>query len=499
MTRTAPKQNQSIGQLLAGPMSQMWNGGRGPARTTLQLAFSAVGLDVDDYPGTKEGTVSAALWQADDETATRLVEELLDLLAASGTFEEPDDAAAWRITQLRRALAEIGATLSRYGQLVWGDAPPSRRTAAAPAFQSNSASRGASFQVETTTRSQPDHRKVFLVHGRDMKARTELVKLLQAFDLRIVDWPAASRATGNTSPTTAEVIEAGMREAHAIVVLFTPDDLGKCKDQFLEGPHDGGDEREFTGQARLNVIFEAGIAWGQYRPQTVLVEIGYIRRMSDLAGVQAIRLTNSNESRVLLRDRLKNAGLAVDDQQSGWLSAGDFDSLLAEVRPEPATASSPQAQQSVIEETNSWRVVAERLAELHRLHPTSQVELTYGANLLVKFHDQQYDSSSATYGTQVFVETGPERDDLIILHWREDTNVRGFWQQLRRALQNGVDSHLADALPALDQFILDLQAAVDRAPALARERDRAHRAARKGAAEVPEPGSTAGVGGVGGS
>lgn len=146
---------------------------------------------------------------------------------------------------------------------------------------------------------------------------------LKALDLLIVDWAEASSSTGVSAPTTADVIDAGMDKANASVVLFTPDDLGWCKKDFLDVGDDLHETSE-TGQARLNVIFEAGMVWARYRPRTVLVEIGRTRPMSDLDGVQMLRLNNTRDRRRTLRDRLRNAGLAVEDGDFGWTTAGNF-------------------------------------------------------------------------------------------------------------------------------------------------------------------------------
>jgi len=166
-------------------------------------------------------------------------------------------------------------------------------------------------------------REVFLVHGRDMATRTALVQLLKAFDLRVISWDDASSATGEPNPYTGDVVRAGMDLSDAVVVLFTPDDVGQVHPRHRL-PWDGPTETEPTGQARLNVVFEAGMAMARDRRKVVLVEVGRVRPMSDTAGVNVVRLTSSVESRRQLGRRLRDAGLDVMMEDEDWRTAGDF-------------------------------------------------------------------------------------------------------------------------------------------------------------------------------
>ena len=125
------------------------------------------------------------------------------------------------------------------------------------------------------------------------------------------------------TPYTGDVIAAGMGIADAVVVLFTPDDLG-CVHPDLQHPGDSRDELELTGQARLNVVFEAGMAMARDRGRVVLVEIGHVRPISDTAGLNVVRFTDSFSSRRQLAARLRSAGLDVDTDNDDWSTAGAF-------------------------------------------------------------------------------------------------------------------------------------------------------------------------------
>lgn len=166
-------------------------------------------------------------------------------------------------------------------------------------------------------------RKVFLVHGRNGPAREALESLLRAFDLKVISWRQACTWAGGGSPYTGDVVAAGMQRADAVVVLLTPDDEGRLRPEFRQD-RDGPDERELNGQPRMNVVFEAGMAMALDRDRVVIVEVGAVRRMSDIDGVNVVRLDDSIERRRDLAARLQATGLDVDMDDESWRTAGTF-------------------------------------------------------------------------------------------------------------------------------------------------------------------------------
>jgi hypothetical protein len=162
------------------------------------------------------------------------------------------------------------------------------------------------------------------VHGRDHGARDALVALLKAFDLKVINWRDAAEYAGGGTPYTGDIVAAGMAHADAVVVLLTPDDVGYARSHMRE-PTDGPHEREPTGQARLNVVFEAGMAIARDRSRVVLVEVGQVRKMSDVEGLNTVRMDGSLEHRKDLARRLRSAGLLVDtDSDDSWRTVGNF-------------------------------------------------------------------------------------------------------------------------------------------------------------------------------
>ena len=166
--------------------------------------------------------------------------------------------------------------------------------------------------------------RVFVIHGRDEGMRRALFDYLRAIDLKPIEWSEAVALTGKPTPYVGEILDAAMRYAQAILVLFTGDDLVRLKDEFL-WVNDPAYERKTTPQSRPNVIFEAGIALGKYPDRTILIQIGTLRPFSDIAGRNFIRLRNTSKSRQELAQRLKLAGCEVNLSGTDWHDAGGFD------------------------------------------------------------------------------------------------------------------------------------------------------------------------------
>jgi predicted nucleotide-binding protein len=170
---------------------------------------------------------------------------------------------------------------------------------------------------------EPNKSWVFVIHGRNEPMRRALFDFLRAIDLKPIEWSVAITLTGKPTPYIGEILDAAMQYAQAIVVLFTGDDLVRLKDEFL-WVNDPAYERKTTPQSRPNVIFEAGLALGKYPERTILVQVGNLRPLSDIAGRHFVRLRNSSKSRQELAQRLKLAGCDVDLSGTDWHDAGSF-------------------------------------------------------------------------------------------------------------------------------------------------------------------------------
>ncbi|SCZ00088.1 Predicted nucleotide-binding protein containing TIR-like domain-containing protein [Paenibacillus polysaccharolyticus] len=165
---------------------------------------------------------------------------------------------------------------------------------------------------------------VFVIHGRNEMIRKELFSFLRSIGLKPIEWTKAIEWTGKGSPHVGEILQAAFNNVQSVVALHTPDDEGRLKEEF----HQDGDainETVITPQARQNVILETGIALGLHPDRTIIVEIGKLRPVSDLAGVSVIKLNNGIEKRQALANRLKTSGCEIDIDGTDWHSSGNFD------------------------------------------------------------------------------------------------------------------------------------------------------------------------------
>lgn len=171
--------------------------------------------------------------------------------------------------------------------------------------------------------SQAKSKKVFVIHGRDEKLRAGTFDFLRALHLDPLEWVKAIQLTGKASPYIGEILEAAFGHAQAVVVLLSPDDEAKLRADLIQAddPHS---ETVLTGQARPNVLFEAGMAFGSQSNQTVLVQFGQVRPFSDIAGRHVVRMDNSAKKRQEFAIKLKTVGCSVDMEGTDWHTAGDL-------------------------------------------------------------------------------------------------------------------------------------------------------------------------------
>lgn len=163
----------------------------------------------------------------------------------------------------------------------------------------------------------PDPKKVFVIHGRNDLARRAMFAFLRSVGLQPIEWTEAVKGTGQLNPFIGDILDSGLEKAQAIVALFTGDDLARIGTSFGEEP--------LTPQARLNVIFEAGMAMGRFPKRTILVMLGNSRPFSDIAGRLTVEMDDTVAKRQTLVIRLKDAGCDVNvDNQLDWHTEGEF-------------------------------------------------------------------------------------------------------------------------------------------------------------------------------
>ena len=225
------------------------------------------------------------------------------------------------------------------------------------------------------SRPTADTKTVFVVHGRNEKAREALFTFLRSMGLDPLEWSKAVKATGKTTPYIGEILNAAFDRAHAIVVLFTPDDEARLLQAF-SNPNDPTHETELTGQARPNVLFEAGMAMGRSEERTVFVELGRLRPFSDVAGRHLIKLDNTPQSRHQLALRLQSAGCPANLDGTDWHKAGDFEAALSMsetsiISPLPSARNEAESPKKIVltEHCGGHKVLPPELAEQIPLDP----------------------------------------------------------------------------------------------------------------------------------
>ena len=181
-----------------------------------------------------------------------------------------------------------------------------------------------------TSHIQPTHetRKVFVIHGRNELARKAVFEQLRAFSLDPIEWSEARRGTGQSTPNIQSILDYAFKTAQACVVLLTPDEEVQLRPEYRTD-RDKQVETETGGQARPNVLWEGGIAYGRDHGKTVIVEIGSLRPFTDIAGLHIIRMDGSPEAIKIFAESLESAGCPVNLDGTNWMDTTNWESVIA--------------------------------------------------------------------------------------------------------------------------------------------------------------------------
>jgi predicted nucleotide-binding protein len=219
-------------------------------------------------------------------------------------------ASAEELSHLRNATS--GSTTSNAQA-----SPPSAPQRSRPA-------RSTSPRHAAAPKPKPKGKKVFVVHGRHEGLRKDLFAFLRALDLEPMEWNTGIKEAGKGLPSVMDVINALFAKAVAVVVLLTPDDLVVLKPEHQKA-HDPKIEKEQVGQARPNVLFEAGMAISSHPDRTVFVQVGEVKPFTDVGGLMITHLNNSFEKRNEFVTKLETAKCQVNRGNADWVSTGNFE------------------------------------------------------------------------------------------------------------------------------------------------------------------------------
>jgi len=188
--------------------------------------------------------------------------------------------------------------------------------------------------------NQPDadvSRNVFVVHGRDDQVRAAMFELLRRLDLHPLEWGDLVRATGEATPYLGQVVTNAPAQARAALVLLTPDDIVRLHPA-LHGDYEPYFEAREVCQPRPNALLELGMVLMAYPERTLVVEVGQLRPIADINGLNVIRFDGSAAAVRGIVQRLETAGCKVNDAGTDWLDLRSFAALAAYTRTPPMTA-----------------------------------------------------------------------------------------------------------------------------------------------------------------
>jgi predicted nucleotide-binding protein len=251
--------------------------------------------------GAASRTVYAAIQQT--ATANRVPRELGALLLAG------ENGISYQRYATAEQMADLRGTAMHQPSLP-AAALPGRRTA--PASSKNSL-------VSTNNNS------IFVVHGRDAQLNADMFAFLRAIGLDPLEWSQAIKSAKGANPHVDDVISNAMNRVQGVLVMFSPDEEARIKSKFVIAADKKKGLDKLDSQARPNVIFEAGLALGAHSNKTLIVQVGEMREISDIAGKHLIHLSNDAASRKELAQRLKSKlKFKVDMTGNDWLKIGNF-------------------------------------------------------------------------------------------------------------------------------------------------------------------------------
>jgi predicted nucleotide-binding protein len=142
-----------------------------------------------------------------------------------------------------------------------------------------------------------DKTKVFIVHGHDELAKTEVARFIEKLGFE----PIILHEQANSGKTIIEKIEAYLNVGFGIV-LYTPCDVGSQKDS-----------SELKPRARQNVLFEHGFLIGKIGRNNVCALVkDNVEIPNDISGVVYITLDSHKAWHVAIAKELRNSGYQVD-------------------------------------------------------------------------------------------------------------------------------------------------------------------------------------------
>lgn len=153
-----------------------------------------------------------------------------------------------------------------------------------------------------TNGSLSQNKKVFVVYGHDVNARTQLEAMLRRWELE----PLILDQLVSGGQTIIEKLEEYTNQANFGIVLATPDDIGYPKK----------DETKKRYRVRQNVVLELGMLLAKIGREKVAILLSQAEEMESPSDIQGLLYMpfkdNVEEAKLSLAKEMQNNGYTLD-------------------------------------------------------------------------------------------------------------------------------------------------------------------------------------------
>jgi len=152
-------------------------------------------------------------------------------------------------------------------------------------------------KLENTIKNAKKYSEVFIVHGRDDLAKTEVARFIEKLGFNAI----ILHEQENQGMTIIEKIEKYTNVDFGIV-LYTPCDIGSLREN-----------QDFKPRARQNVVFEHGYLNGKLgRDKVCALVKDDVEKPNDLSGLVYLEMDNKKAWQFSLAKEMKKVGYDID-------------------------------------------------------------------------------------------------------------------------------------------------------------------------------------------
>ncbi len=167
-------------------------------------------------------------------------------------------------------------------------------------------------------------KKVFVVFGHNTFIAYEVRAFLKIIGLLPINWNLALEYAGLVAGPPGKALQSAFSQTWAVIVLLTGDDRILSTNQ----NNNPVNTPSPTFQPRANVLFEAGMAFGDKKlaNRTIVIEFAcdQLELKENLSNHHRLKLDNSLYQRQEFIHRLRTAGCIIDLHSQEWHKTGNF-------------------------------------------------------------------------------------------------------------------------------------------------------------------------------